>query len=310
MLDLVIRSGVLYDGTGGPARVADIGVRGGVIDVIAAPGGITEPARRRIDADGRAILPGFVDVHTHHDAQVFWDPACTPSSHHGVTTVVGGNCGFSLAPLSHVDPGYLMRMMARVEGIPLQVLESAVPWSWSSTEDYLAQVAAQHPVINIGFMVGHSALRRAVMGGDGVDGRPSGEQLESMQELLRRGVAAGAIGFSSSWGAGHFDGEGSPVPSRAADRAELVSLCRAVKGTAASQVEFIAGPGDVGAESGDEVMIAMAEAAGVPLNWNILMFRSSDLGESLQRLALSDQAADSAAPRSPRCRIRVRWRSA
>ena len=126
MLDVVIRGGNVIDGSGGPARSADVGIRGGRVTAI---GEVEEEARHRIDASDRVVAPGFIDVHTHYDAQVFWDGTLSPSSYHGVTSVVGGNCGFSIAPLSPDAGDYLMRMLARVEGMPLESLEIGVPWS-------------------------------------------------------------------------------------------------------------------------------------------------------------------------------------
>jgi N-acyl-D-aspartate/D-glutamate deacylase len=127
--------------------------------------GIQE-GRRRIDGSGLVLCPGFIDVHTHVDAQVFWDPFLTPSSLHGVTMVVAGNCGFSIAPLAPVDADYMMRLLARVEGIPLGALQEGVPWSWNTFGEYLAAVAEARPAFNFGAMVGHSALRRNVLGAD------------------------------------------------------------------------------------------------------------------------------------------------
>src|ERR1700686_1932469 len=134
MLDMIIRGGTVVDGTGPPARLADVGISNGRITAI---GDIDEKATRTIDAEGKVVAPGFVDIHTHYDAQVFWDTTLSPSPLHGVTTVVGGNCGFSIAPLDEASGDYVMRMLARVEGMPVSVLASAVPWNWSSTAEYL-----------------------------------------------------------------------------------------------------------------------------------------------------------------------------
>ena len=137
MLDLLIRNGALLDGSGAPAQRGNLGVRDGRI---AGMGRVKEPARQVVDADGCVVAPGFVDIHTHYDAQVFWDPALTPSCHHGVTTVIGGHCGFSIAPLSPEAAPYLLHMLARVEGMPVASLEAGVPWDWRSFGDYLGRV--------------------------------------------------------------------------------------------------------------------------------------------------------------------------
>ena len=138
MLDLLIRGADVVDGTGAPRRRADVGVRDG--RVVAIGDTVDEPAARVVDADGLVLCPGFVDIHTHYDAQVFWDPACTPSPFHGVTTVVGGNCGFTIAPLEESETDYITRMLARVEGMPLESLQAAVPYDWRTFGEYLDRI--------------------------------------------------------------------------------------------------------------------------------------------------------------------------
>ena len=160
MLDYAIRSGTLIDGSGGPVRQADIGIRDGRI---VAVGQVDEPAEVEFDATGLMVAPGIVDPHTHYDAQLFWDPSASPSNVHGVTTVIGGNCGFTLAPINAEDADYIRRMMAKVEGMPLAALEQGVPWTWSSFAEYLEALEGNLGV-NAGFLVGHCALRRKVMG--------------------------------------------------------------------------------------------------------------------------------------------------
>lgn len=162
MLDHLIRRATVVDGTGGPAYTADVGIRGGRIVVVAEPGAVTEEAVTSEDADGLVLAPGFVDPHTHYDAQLFWDPYATPSMNHGVTTVAGGNCGFTLAPLHPdrpEDADYTRRMMSRVEGMALAALEEGVDWTWSTFREYLDALEGRIAV-NAGFMVGHCALRR------------------------------------------------------------------------------------------------------------------------------------------------------
>ena len=222
MFEVLIRGGLVVDGSGGPAREADVALEGGRIARI---GRIDEPARETIEAAGRIVAPGFIDVHTHYDAQAFWDPMLSPSSFHGVTTVVGGNCGFSIAPLSPDAGEYLMRMLARVEGIPLESLREGVPWDWASFGDYLTGLDGRLAV-NAGFMVGHSALRRVVMGERAVGHEATPSEIEAMNALLRASLGEGGLGFSSTRSVAHNDADGQPVPSRHASREELYSRCR------------------------------------------------------------------------------------
>src|SRR3954468_12972241 len=190
-VDVVIRGGAVVDGTGTPARRADIGVQG---DRIVQVGEVTAEAATVIDATGKTVTPGFIDVHTHYDAQVFWDGALTPSPLHGVTTALGGNCGFTIAPLSGdaSDADYLMRMLARVEGMPLEALREGVPWNWKTFDEFLSRID-NTLALNIGFMVGHSALRGTVMGERAVGHAASEAEIAAMQSLLRVSLKAGGL---------------------------------------------------------------------------------------------------------------------
>jgi N-acyl-D-aspartate/D-glutamate deacylase len=192
MHDLVIRDGDVVDGTGAARVRADVAVDNGRITAV---GGDVGAGRRTINAEGHVVAPGFVDVHTHLDVQGFWDPMLTPSPFHGVTTVLAGNCGFTVAPLADGAAEYLMRMLARVEGMPLESLEQGVPWDWASTEEYLARLDGRL-ALNAGFSVGHSALRRVAMGDAATERAATAEELENMARLLRAGLDAGALGFS------------------------------------------------------------------------------------------------------------------
>jgi len=285
MLDVLIKGGTVIDGTGAPRREADVGIRG---DRIEAIGRIDEEARQTVDATGKIVAPGFIDVHTHYDAQAFWDGMLSPSSFHGVTTVFGGNCGFSIAPLVPEAGDYLMRMLARVEGMPLESLQTGVPWDWTSFGEYLDRLDGKLAV-NAGFMVGHSAIRRVVMGERAVGEEATDEELERMVALLRESLAAGGMGFSSTVSPTHNDGDGEPVPSRHASRDELVALAGAVRDFPGTTVEFLPGTG-VFTDEQKQLMTDLSLAANRPVNWNVLIVTSLGAENTAAQLAASDHA--------------------
>jgi len=287
MLDLLIIGGTVVDGTGAEPRRADIGVRDGVISTIAEPGSITEEAARTIDATNRVIAPGFIDLHTHYDAQLLWDPTAGPSPLHGVTTVLGGNCGFTIAPLADGDADWVMRMMARVEGMPLETLRQGPAWDWHTFGEWLSRLDG-HLAVNAGFLVGHSTVRRAVMGEAATDAVASAEQIAAMVELVHEALASGALGFSSSLGEAHTDGDGRPIPSRAAAPEEFLALAAAVGDHEGTTIEFIPAVGEIPLDR-IELMTGMSLAANRPLNWNLLGSLSpTEIFE--QQLTASDHA--------------------
>ncbi len=183
MLDLLIRDAQIVDGTGTPAHRGNVGMRNGRIVAVGPKGQVDDSASKTVDAQGQTLAPGFVDLHTHYDAQLFWDPTASPSVQHGVTTVFGGNCGFTLAPAASDQQDYLTRMLARVEGMPLDALRAGLDWGWSSFGDWLGRLDGRIAV-NAGFLVGHSALRLAAMGGDAVGGEATRAQIARMVTLL------------------------------------------------------------------------------------------------------------------------------
>jgi len=287
VLDLIIRGADVVDGTGAPRRRADIGVRDGRVVTI---GEITEEATRVIDAAGQVVAPGFIDIHTHYDAQVLWDPAATPSPFHGVTTIVGGNCGFTIAPVEPSETEYLTRMLSRVEGMPLESLVAGVDYGWRSFGEYLDRLDGTLAV-NAGFLVGHSAIRRVVMGDDAVGKAASADQVAAMGRVLAESLAAGGLGFSSSQARTHNDGDGEPVPSRAAEPDELIALCKVAGEHEGTTLEFIPTVGEF-EEQHLTLMTEMSRAADRPLNWNVLVPNAGRAADVWRRLEAGDYASE------------------
>jgi N-acyl-D-aspartate/D-glutamate deacylase len=296
MLDHRIKGATLVDGGGGPARRADVGTRDGRVVALGELGSFEEPAAETIDGAGLVLAPGFVDPHTHYDAQLFWDPCASPSNLHGVTSVIGGNCGFSLAPLGEGElaasnADYPRRMMAVVEGMPLDALTNGLDWSWQSFGDWLERLVG-NVAVNAGFLVGHCALRRAVMGEAAVGNEASEAQVLEMVRLLGSSVESGALGLSSSRSFTHRDGDGNPVPSRAASEDELLQLCAELEGHEGTCLEFIT-DGCLNGFDADEVelMTRMSLRANRPLNWNVFTIDSKQPELYAQQLAASARAA-------------------
>ncbi len=287
MLDLKVTGGQVVDGTGAARRQADIGVRDGRVVAI---GAVDEDATTTIDADGQVVAPGFVDIHTHYDAQVLWDPATTPSPLHGVTTVVGGNCGFTIAPIEPSEIDYLTKMLARVEGMPLESLEAGVSYDWRTFGEYLDTIDG-NLAVNAGFLVGHCAIRRVVMGDAAVGNEATDEQVAAMSKLLAESLAAGGLGFSSSQATTHNDGNGEPVPSRWATPEELITLARVAGQHEGTTLEFIPSVGGF-EEPHLELMAAMSKAANRPLNWNVLVPNAARAEHVWAMLGASDFAAE------------------
>ena len=223
--DLLIKDGLIVDGTGADAYHGDVAVDG---DTITAVGKVEGKAQQVIDADGRAVTPGFVDLHTHFDAQAGWDPYLTPVSWHGVTTALFGNCGVTFAPCKPEDQEFLAGMMETVEDIPKRAILEGLPWDWESYGEYLDSIEKLNPAINITGMVGHCAARFYVMGERSITDNATPEEIEQIATLIGESVKDGAIGFSSNRLPGHTLPDGRSIPGTYAEKEELVAIAKQV----------------------------------------------------------------------------------
>jgi N-acyl-D-aspartate/D-glutamate deacylase len=221
--DLVIKGGTVHDGSGAPGFVADVAIADGVITHI----GRGLLGRDELDASGCAVTPGFIDIHTHYDAQVFWDPALRPSSYHGITTVVAGNCGFAIAPTRREHRETIARTLENVEDMDLATLSAGIVWEFETFPEYLAVVARRGTVVNFTAYIGHSPLRLYVMGDAAYERTATPDEIDRMCALVSEAMAVGAAGFSTSFSYAHRGVDGKPVPSRYSDRAEVDALFQA-----------------------------------------------------------------------------------
>jgi N-acyl-D-aspartate/D-glutamate deacylase len=261
--DIVIRGGTLIDGTGSPGRRADVGVRDGRICAI----GDRLRGERELDASGQVVAPGFVDIHTHYDAQVFWDPSLTPSSFHGVTTVVAGNCGFSIAPIRATNVALLARTLQHVEDMSFDTLAVGVPWDEFETfPQYLDAVERRGVALNFACYVGHTAVRLYVMGEDAYERPATPSELALMQATVAEAMSGGAIGFASSASPTHNGDRGRPVPSRVADLDELRALLAPVRDSGRGVIALL--PGGV---IPNREVFRMQQEVRRPITWTALL---------------------------------------
>ena len=266
--DLVIRGGRVVDGSGMPAFQADVAIREGRIARI---GRVTDAARRVIDADGAVVTPGFIDVHTHYDVQLDWDPIASPSCFHGVTTVLTGNCGFTLAPAKPEDVPWLAAMLSRVEGMSKQALAAGFRFAGGSFADFWNRHEGRLGV-NAGGYVGHCAVRRFAMGDDASEREATPAEIAAMQGLVRQAMREGALGFSTSQIDIHVGDDGREVPSNHASAEEVVALCSVLAEFDHGAIEVIPRSFAEGYDAKDrELLLAMYRVSGKPIELNILI---------------------------------------
>jgi N-acyl-D-amino-acid deacylase len=261
--EVVIRGGTVVDGSGSPGRRADVAVDHGRIAEVGP--GLT--GSRELDASGLVVAPGFIDIHTHYDAQVFWDPWLTPSAFHGVTTVVAGNCGFSIAPVRSEDVALIARTLQHVEDMSFDTLSAGVPWDEFETfPEYLDAVSRSGVALNYACYVGHTAVRIYVMGDDAYERAASDQELSRMQEVVAQAMAGGAAGFATSASPTHNGDGGRPVPSRVADIEELRALLDPVRESGRGVVALL--PGGV---LHNKDVFSLQQHCGRPVTWTALL---------------------------------------
>ena len=286
--DLVIRGGTLADGTGAALREADVAVKGGRI---AAVGKVAGKGSQEIDAKGRLVTPGFVDIHTHYDGQATWDERLAPSSWHGVTTVVMGNCGVGFAPVREADRERLVELMEGVEDIPGAVMNEGLKWNWHSFGDYLDAVEARPRDIDVAAQLPHGALRVYVMGERGARLEPATEgDIAEMRGLTAEAMRAGALGFSTSRSLNHRTVKGDPTPSLRATKAELMGIALGMKDAGHGVIELLSDFDTPDAVSEFEMLKSLVAASGRPLSFSLAQGgRSADGWKGL--LAMIEQAS-------------------
>ena len=296
--DLKIVGGTIIDGMGGPARSGDVAIKAGKLVAIgSAPG----RAREEIDARDQIVAPGFVDIHTHYDAQLMWDRMLTISPWHGVTTVVMGNCGFGVAPTRPEHRGLIMRTLEKVEGMSLAALEEGLGYDWpfETFEQYLDVVARKGTAINVGALVGHTPVRLYVMGKEATERPASEAEIGQMREIVRGAIKAGALGFATSKAPTHVGYEGKPVPSRAASVAEIKSVAAVLGET---------GQGIMQATVGRELFLdefrEIARATGRPITWTALLADMMGPGSHKALLQRSREIAKEGLPVIPQVTCR------
>jgi N-acyl-D-aspartate/D-glutamate deacylase len=267
--DLVITNGLIVDGSGMPGFAGDLGIRG---DLITAVGKVSGAARRTIDASGLVVAPGFIDHHTHMDGQVCWDPLATSSCYHGVTSIIMGNCGLTLAPCRPQDHDAAIQTFIRVEGIPRSALEAGLPWGWEGFADYLELIGRQLGV-NAGCLVGHNAVRQYAMGAAACERSATPEEVRAMREEVRAALRAGALGLSINRNPRHLREDGTPLPSHFADAAEITALGDEVALYQTGIIQTLGGPAGPTQPADVHWYGDLALATRRPVTWQSLRYR-------------------------------------
>jgi len=271
----VLRGARVVDGTGGDERRADVLVDDGVIAAVDPPGLRQDLAS--VDLDGLVLAPGFIDPHTHYDAQLLWDADATPSSWHGVTTVVTGNCGFGIAPTRPEHRSTLMRVLENVEGMPYDALVEGICWTFESFPEYLDAIEARPLQLNVAVLLGHTPLRYYVMGDDATERKSTPDELATMRRLVDEALVAGAVGFSTSRSMSHVGAYGRPVPSRAASLSELSELTEPMRERDTGYFEATWGP-----DFHVDEAAALAKRIGRPVSWAAIMANGRQPGEAVR----------------------------
>jgi N-acyl-D-aspartate/D-glutamate deacylase len=292
--DLLVKNGRIIDGSGRPAFHGDVAVANGKIVEM---GRLDGPAKRTIEADGRVVAPGFVDNHCHYDAQVLWDPLCSFSNHHGATTVIIGNCSLALAPVKADEREKLAGMLSYVEAIPMDVLEAGVPWTWESFPEYM-QAVGRRLGVNVGTLIGHSAVRQYAMGRDASEREATEAELAEMRRIVREAIDAGALGLSITRNMNHFDIAGVRIPAACAPETELFALADVLREAGTGVIQC---GGGTNPEMKDRLLSRISQACGRPVMYNTLLEQARQPGRWKKHLAHVEQVVSEGLRAIPLC---------